>query len=75
MELHCILENRQFQRKKQDMDMQEFLTGCTACGGNWSAKLLSGIKKFFPEYYNKMEDRRYNSQELCHILDGLGVKI
>ena len=36
------------------MTMKEFLNNCTACGGNWVAMLLSGIKRVFPEYYNSV---------------------
>ena len=34
------------------MPMKEFMNNCTACGGNWVAMLLSGIKRVFPEHYN-----------------------
>ena len=33
------------------MSMKEFLSNCTACGGNWVAMLLSGIKVVFPNDY------------------------
>lgn len=33
------------------MSMNEFLNHCTACGGNWVAMLLTGIKSVFPEHY------------------------
>ena len=34
--------------------MKEFLNNCTACGGNWVAMLLSGIKRVFPEHYESV---------------------
>lgn len=34
------------------MPMKEFLSKCTACGGNWVAMLLTGVEEVFPEHYN-----------------------
>ena len=36
------------------MTMKEFVNNCTACGGNWVAMLLSGIKRVFPEHYESV---------------------
>ena len=33
------------------MTTKEFLQNCDACGGNWVAMLLSGIKRVFPDDY------------------------
>ena len=33
------------------MDLDEFLSHCTACGGNWGGMLLSGIKELFPDVW------------------------
>lgn len=56
------------------MKFSEFLEHCTACGGNWTAMLMTGIKEVFPEVYDKMEDRRYNFIEVTNILkDKCGV--
>ena len=57
------------------MTFTEFLSHCTACGGNWTAMLLTGIKKCFPEYYNKMEDKPYEFNEVCNIIKQLGVDV
>ena len=51
------------------MTMKEFLNHCTACGGNWGAMLLTGIKKLFPSEYDKIE-KKYNSMDFS---DG-GIK-
>lgn len=51
----------------------EFLNNCTACGGNWSAMIMSGIKKCFPEYYDRMEDKSYSFDELYSITVECGV--
>lgn len=44
------------------MSMEEFLSNCTAFGGNWGAMLLTGIKRVFPEYYTEVEEH-YNSMD------------
>lgn len=51
------------------MKLREFLNNCTACGGNWGAMLLTGIKCVFPEQYEEVE-KHYNSMNFS---DG-GVK-
>ena len=50
-----------------------FLDNCTACGGNWTAMLMSGIKRLFPEYWEKMPDKEYDINEVFLILKELGV--
>lgn len=34
-----------------NMTMDDFLTHCTACGGNWIAMFLTGIQEIFPNDY------------------------
>lgn len=29
----------------------DFMKHCTACGGNWTGMLWSGIREVFPEFY------------------------
>lgn len=41
---------------------------CIACGGNWTAMLISGIKNAFPEVYDKMPSKKYEFAEICEIL-------
>lgn len=36
------------------MSINDFLQKCTACGGNWVAMLLSGIKEVFPSEYESV---------------------
>ena len=38
------------------MTNKEFLTHCTACGGNWVGMLLTGIKKLYPEVYDAVPE-------------------
>ena len=47
------------------MSMAEFMNHCTACGGNWGAMLLTGIKEVFPEEYAEVEEH-YNSMDFSH---------
>lgn len=35
-----------------------------ACGGNWSAMLMSAIQHGLPEVFEAMEDRSYSFNEL-----------
>ena len=39
-----------------DMSMKEFLSHCTACGGNWSGMLLTGIRELSPIIYSEIPD-------------------
>ena len=39
-----------------NMECKEFLTHCTACGGNWGGMLLSGLSKLRPEIWDKIPD-------------------
>ena len=35
---------------------KEFLTHCTACGGNWGGMLLSGIRELYPTVWEVIPD-------------------
>jgi hypothetical protein len=37
-----------------DMSFKEFLTHCTACGGNWGSMLLSGIQELLPQIWEEI---------------------
>lgn len=64
-----------FNENKKNMSMDEFMTHCTACGGNWVGMLLSGVKKVYPKVYdafpNDMELLTWNA--ICCTLLLLGV--
>ena len=47
------------------MSMKDFMNKCTACGGNWGAMLLTGIKRVFPYNYEEVE-KEYNSMDFSH---------
>ena len=56
------------------MSETEFLNNCNACGGNWSAMIMSGIRKCFPEQYESMDDKKeYDLFELMQIAADCGV--
>lgn len=38
------------------MKMSVFLSHCTACGGNWTAMLGSGIRELWPADFNALPD-------------------
>ncbi len=43
------------------MTIKEFLTHCTACGGNWGGMLLTGIEELYPLVYDEIpEHMGYN---------------
>ena len=53
-----------------------FLNHCTACGGDWNAMLLSGIKALYPEVYDAIpDDMGYLAFRLiCDTMELLQVK-
>lgn len=56
---------------KLSMTFAEFLNEhCTACGGNWSGMLLTGIKKLFPDIYEAIPDDMgiFSFRALCTVL-------
>jgi hypothetical protein len=57
------------------MSMNEFLSHCTACGGNWSGMLLSGIKALCPEVWDAIpDDMGHHAWAcLCEVIKLLGV--
>jgi hypothetical protein len=58
------------------MTTDEFLNHCTACGGDWGAMLLTGIKALYPEVYNAIPDNmgHFAWRCLCEVLELLQVK-
>ena len=53
------------------MTLDTFMKHCTACGGNWTAMIMTGIKKVAPEVYDQMPDRTYEFDEVCFIANHL----
>ena len=53
------------------MTLDTFMNHCTACGGNWTAMIMTGIKEVAPEVYDQMPDRTYEFDEVCFIANHL----
>ena len=51
-----------------NISMKEFFEYCTACGGNWGAMLLSGIKRLRPKIYEAIPNRIAPSGEEAFML-------
>jgi len=59
-----------------NMTTEKFLSSCNACGGNWTAMLLSGIKTSFPDTYDKLDpNKKFTFIEVVEILQKLGVEL
>lgn len=57
------------------MSSKEFLTHCTACGGNWGGMLLSGIRKLYPSVWEAIPNDMgiYAWSCICCVITLLGV--
>lgn len=41
----------------RSMTIDDFLTHCTTCGGNWVGLLITGVQKLYPAVYNRIPDK------------------
>ena len=59
-----------------DGTQDDFLSHCTACGGNWGGMLLTGIKALWPKVYEAIPDNMGTMAFgcLCNTLVLLGVR-
>ena len=57
------------------MTIQDFLSHCTACGGNWGGMLLTGMRELFPAVYDAIPDNMgvFAWNGICATLNLLGV--
>lgn len=55
---------------------KNFLSHCTACGGNWAGMILSGIKELYPKVWELIPDNMgtHAFYCICNILALLGVE-
>ena len=64
---------------KIEMSWIDFLSLCTACGGNWVGMVASGIKKLSQEVYdalpNNLGEPFKAFATLCNIAGMLGVEM
>lgn len=65
------------QTELTPMTCDEFLSHCTACGGNWGGMLLTGVKELYPEVWDAIPDNMginaWNT--ICALLILLGVDL
>lgn len=61
----------------QTMTMDEFLSYCTACGGNWGGMLLTGVKKLFPHVWDAIPEQMgvYAWECICATIGLCGVQL
>ena len=63
------------------MTLKEFLSHCTACGGDWVSMLLSGIEECYPDEYIRLKaecdeiNSNSGSSGFLHICDFLSTVI
>lgn len=50
---------------KVEMTMDDFLGYCYACGGNWCAMLLSGIKELWPQIWDAIPGNMGHHAWVC----------
>ena len=64
------------EQKTTPMTMKDFLSHCTACGGNWGGMLLTGIRELWPEVWEAIPDDMgmFAWRCLCDTITMLGVK-
>lgn len=58
------------------MTQSDFLTHCTACGGDWGAMLLTGIKALYPDVYDAIPDDmgHFAFRCICETLELLQIR-
>lgn len=57
------------------MSFDEFLKECVACGGDWGAMLLSGVKRLRPEVWDAIPNNMGHNAwiDICCVLSLLNV--
>lgn len=55
------------------MTMKEFLSHCTACGGNWTAMIGTGIRELFPDEWNNLPDT-FEFEDVMEVLKRKEIK-
>lgn len=64
-----------YQDDIKAMSGDEFLSHCTACGGNWGGMFLSGIKELYPGVYEAIPEQMGRNAffVICAVLNLLQV--
>ncbi len=56
------------------MEVKDFLANACACGGNWTAMIMTGIKYNFPDAWRNLPaDKEYSYEEVINLAKSLGV--
>lgn len=55
--------------------MNDFLSHCTAMGGNWGGMLLSGLKEIYPSVWDAIPDNMgtFAWAGICSVLELLNI--
>lgn len=66
-----------FKADTKEMNCDEFVKYCSACGGNWGGMLLTGVKRLYPEVWNAIPNEMGHNAWGCIIatLKLLKIKI
>ena len=56
--------------------LDSFWEHCIACGGDWGAMILTGIKELYPEIWDMIPDKMgvFAFSVLCEVLNLLGYE-
>lgn len=56
--------------------LDKFWEHCTACGGDWGAMILTGIKELYPDLWDLIPDHMgiFAFSLLCEVLNLLGYE-
>ena len=58
----------------KEMSIKEFLSYCSACGGDWVSMFFSGMKRVYPEVWEAIPNNKvFSFSELCELLELCGV--
>lgn len=63
------------QDGKKEMTFRDFLSHCTACGGNWGGMLLTGIKRLFPTVWDAIPNEMgiFAFEGICNVMVLCGI--
>jgi len=66
------------KRSAPYMRIDDFLSHCIACGGNWGGMFLTGVQELYPEIYDLVPDKLGKNGNdafvnICHLLTLLNV--
>lgn len=74
--LAVVDECETYKATHEPMEIKQFLNHCTACGGDWGAMLLTGIREIAPAVWNAIPDDMglYAFCGICETLNCMGIE-